>query len=160
MKKLVVVLFIFFNTTSFGQSFIYSITLEVFRVEYTRIELFHETDSMAIVEVRYAPFIDTFVFDRPEADKSYFININQFNKVAGMISGLSLEELISGMTSSKSDYLQEHTGYRLTVKVTQEFIIFDIVEPGLWTVDRNLEKYQAICREMLLLARLKPKDME
>ncbi len=161
MRKLFICILFLFSVPSFGQYDTSVITLEIHRwfkePKYTRIELTCESDSSAIVEVRYQPFLDTFVFERPEADERYEISRDRYNEIIEMISNISVGELIKGMSPYNPSLRNEPTGFRLTLRVLQESIIFDINEPGAFAEERKLEVYRTICKEMLLLAKLKPK---
>ncbi|NSW46599.1 MAG: hypothetical protein HPY79_12385 [Bacteroidales bacterium] len=162
MKILISILFIYITSFSFAQHGLNEISLEISGLKrkpnYTRIDLFIKDDSTAIVEIRTKPLTKEMLFQRSNPDISYNISIELFNKVTGMFSDLSIEQLINGMNPENPSLRHEPTGFTLTIRVMQECIILDIVEPANNTKERNLEPFLAICKEILLLAKLKPKD--
>ncbi|MDD4402830.1 MAG: hypothetical protein PHI24_13525 [Desulfitobacteriaceae bacterium] len=163
MKILILILFVFISSFSFAQQGLHEISLEINGLKrkpnYTRIDLFIKNDSTAIVEIRTKHLTNDMLFQRPKADTSYNMSIEQFNKVTGLFNGLSIEQLINGMNPKNPSLRSEPTGFKLTIRVMQEYIILDIVEPGYNTKERNLEPFLAICKEILLLAKLKPKEI-
>jgi len=163
MKMLITILFIYICSFSYAQHGLNEISLEISGLKrkpnYTRIDLFIKDDKTAIVEIRTKPLTKEMLFQRPNADISYNISIEQFNKVTGMLSNLSIEQLINGMNPINPNLRNEPTGFTLTIRVMQECIILDIVDPANNTKERNLEPFLAICQEILILAKLKPKEI-
>lgn len=162
MKNLFSIIFILISSFSFAQQGLHEISLEIGSIKrkpnYTRIDLFIKNDSTAIVEIRTKPLTNDILFQRQKADTSYNISIEQFNKVTEMFYSLSIVQLINGMNPQNPSLRSEPTGFKLTIRVMQECIILDMVEPSYNTKERNLEPFLAICKEILLLAKMKPKD--
>jgi len=162
MKILISILFIYITSFSFAQHGLNEISLEISGLKrnpnYTRIDLFIKDDSTAIVEIRTKPLTKEMLFQRSNADMSYNISIEQFYKVTGMFSDLSIEQLINGTNPKNPSLRHEPTGFTLTIRVLQECIILIMVEPANDTKKRNLEPFLAICKELVLLAKMNPND--
>lgn len=162
MKFLFLLSVVLISTFSFAQRGVYEVSLEIsglrYKNTYTRIDLFIENDSTAIVEIRSKPLKpNEMLIERPKADMSHNISVEQFNEIIDMLTALSVEHLLIGMNPNNPSLRSEPTEFKLTIRVMQESVVFEIVEPSYDTKERNLEQYLAICNKILSLTKLKPK---
>ncbi|MCX6225495.1 MAG: hypothetical protein NTV01_12230 [Bacteroidia bacterium] len=162
MKYFCFGLILVITQSSFGQFNAFQITLEIGRSlkkpNYTRIDLNQINDSTAIAEIRTKPFPDSAWVIRPEANISYSMSILQFNKLGAMVKGLSTEQLLVGMNPSNPILGTDGSVESLELVVPMDRISFSFWSQTSETKERNLEPFLAICKEILLLAKLKPKD--
>jgi len=165
MKILILILFIFINLVSFAQQGVnfQAISLEISGImhnpKYTRIDLILENDSTAIVEIRTEFYLDYMFSERPKADMSYSISIEQFNKVYELFTVLSIEQLINGMNPRILGFWNEPIGFKLTIRDLSECLVLDITQPMFNTQERNLEPFLDICKEIICLAKLNSKKI-
>lgn len=93
-----------------------------------------------------------------DADIIIKISKEDFNSVAEKVIGLSSFELLKGMNPSNPVIGNDGYGVILEIVVTVDKISYSIWSPSRNTKERNLESFLTICKGILLLAKLKPKD--
>lgn len=125
-----------------------------------RISLYKE-DSTYIVCLKNNPIFkkdDYKTWLKRDADTIIIIGKEDFNRIAEKSMNLSSSMILKGMNPSNPIIGNDGTGVILEIVVTMDKISYSIWSPDYNTKERNLEPFLAICKEILLLAKLKPKD--
>lgn len=126
-----------------------------------RISLYQEDSVSFFLGIKKNPAI---YYDKPEtwlkrdADTVIKIRKEDFNSVAKEVMSLSSFELFKGMNPSNPIIGNDGIGVNLEIVVTMDKITYSIWSPTCDIKERNLDPFLAICKEILLLAKLKPKD--
>jgi len=127
---------------------------------YIRFSLYYQ-DSLFYISIKNNPKIYN---DKPEtwlkrdADTIIKISKENFNKIAEMCMNLSSYTIFKRMNPSNPIMGMDGIIVNLELVVTMDKISYSIWSPDYNTKERNLEPFLAICKEILLLAKLKPKD--
>ena len=87
------------------------------------------------------------------------ISREDFNSVAEKVMGLSSFEVLKDMNQSNPIIGNDGTGVILEMVVTMDKISYSIWSPSYNTKERNLEPFLAICKDILLLAKMKYEDI-
>ena len=72
--------------------------------------------------------------------------------------GLSSFEVLKGMNPSNPIIGNHGTSVILEIALPMDKISYSIWSPSCNTKERNLEPFLAICKDILLLAKMKPRD--
>ncbi len=166
IKKIILffILVLFFQT-SFAQYDGLQINLEIHnpfkKNNRLRISLYKEDTSLYVIRLKNNPVFkkdDYETWLKRDADTIIKINKENFNKISEMVMDLSSYEIFKGMNPSNP--MLGNDGYvaNLEIVVTMDKITYSIWSPAYNTKARNIEPFLAICNEILLLAKMKPKD--
>jgi len=126
---------------------------------HTRFSLYQ--DSLFYIGIKNNSIIYN---DKPETwlkrDFDTIINIRKedFNKIAEMSMSLSSFTILKGINPSNPIIGNDGIVANLELVVTMDKISYSIWNPSSNTKERNLEPFLAICKEIILLAKMKPKD--
>ncbi|GAB4459506.1 MAG: hypothetical protein Fur0028_13130 [Bacteroidales bacterium] len=167
MKEIKKIIFLFmlvlYFQASFAQYNYLQINLEIEtqkkKNHHTRFSLYQ--DSLFYIGIKNNPIIYN---DKPETwlkrdfDTIIKIRKEDFNKIAEMSMSLSSFTILKGMNPSNPIIGNDGIVANLELVVTMDKISYSIWNPSSNTKERNLEPFLAICKEILLLAKMKPKD--
>ncbi len=165
IKKAVVffVFFLFFHS-GFAQFAALQINMEVrtFRKEdhHTRFSLYCKDSTISLLGIKHNPVVDSNdpeTWMKRDADTVIEISIADFNKIVGMAINLSPSLIIKGAHPNNFMISHERTSVSLDLAVNGEHISYIVESPIYNTESRNLGPFLAICKEILLLAKLKPR---
>lgn len=126
-----------------------------------RFSLYMQDSSLFCLGIKKNPVLnpkDYKTWLKRDADTVITISKDNFNKIATACMDLSSQMILRGMNPSNPMIWNEGIGVTLEIEVIMDRIIYSIRSPSYNTKERNLEPFLAICKEMLLLAKMKPKD--
>lgn len=93
-----------------------------------------------------------------DVDTIIKISKEDFNSVIEKVMGLSSFEVLKGMNQLNPIIGNDGCSVILEIVVTMDKISYSIWSPSYNTKERNLELFLAICKDILLLSKMKFKD--
>ncbi len=126
-----------------------------------RISLYQEDSASFLLGIKRNPIFnpnDDKTWLKRDSDTVLKIRKEDFSSVAKEVMSLSSFEILKGMNPSVLMIGSDGVSVNLEIDVNTDKISYCIGSPTFNTKERNLEQYLAICREILLLAKINPKD--
>lgn len=151
--------------TSYAQYDGLQITLEIInphkKSNRLRCSLYKENPTLYLISIKNNPVFKADDYDTwLERDSDTIIKISEeeFNRIAMMTMNLSSSMIFKGMNPSNPLIGNDGYGVNLELDVTMDKIYYSIWCPSYNTKERNLEPFLEVCKDILLLAKMKPKD--
>jgi len=129
------------------------------RYSHTKTDTIYKKDSLIIYSVKSIPIIDDNKYLETKIDTIYIINREIFNEIAEIAINLSSEQIIRGTNPSNPSFGNDGTTFNLNLSVLFDDITYSIWCPDMNTNRRNLEPFLNLCKKIILLAKLNPKDV-
>lgn len=126
-----------------------------------RISLYQEDSVSFFLGIKKNPILDSKNFNtwlKRDADTIIKITREDYNSVMEKIMALSSVKVLSGMNPSNPIIGNHDIIVSLEIVSIMDKIEYSIWSPGTNTKERNLEPFLAICKEILLLSKIKSKD--
>jgi len=169
MKEIKKIIFLFILVLNFLASFAQynylQINLEIQTSKKEnnniRISLYQEDSVSFFLGIKKNPILnlkDYKTWLKRDADTIIKISKEDFNLVTEKVMKLSSFEMLKGMNPSNPIIGNDGIVVILEIVITMDKISYSIWSPSNNTKERNLEPFLAICKEILLLAKMKPKD--
>jgi hypothetical protein len=169
MKEIKKIIFLFmlvlYFQASFAQVNYLQVNLEIQTLKKennnVRISLYQEDSVSFFLGIKNNPILnskDHKTWLKRDADTIIKISKEDFDLVAEKVLGLSSVEMLKGSNPSNPTIGNDGIGVILEIVVTMDKISYSIWSPSCNTKERNLEPFLAICKEILLIAKMKPKD--
>jgi len=169
MKEIKKIIFLFMLVLNFQASFAQynylQINLEIQTSKKEnnniRISLYQEDSVSFFLGIKKNPILNSKDYKtwlKRDADTIIKISKEDFNLVTEKIMGLSSFEVLKGMNQSNPIIGNDGTGVILEIVLTMDKISYTIWNPSCDTKKRKLEPFLAICKELVLLAKMNPND--
>lgn len=165
LKVLLFYILVLCFQTSFAQYCGLQINLEVQTSKednnHIRISLYQEDSVSYFLGIKKNPILDTKDYKtwlKRDADTVIIVDKADFNRISEKSMNLSSSMVLKGMNPSNPMIGNDGNVANLEIVVTMDKITYSIWSPAYNTKARNLEPFLAICKEILLLAKIKPKD--
>jgi hypothetical protein len=158
MKKLIIIFFIGFCNTTFGQLNNIEITFEITNslkmpYSYEEIKLF-QIDNENKISVKTRSFSKDFKLGKSRIDTIYPITKNQYDSIVLMIKQLPTHKITEEILNLGTGV--EGTTCKLEYGNWQNRISIKVWSPDYETEKRNLVEFLAICRKILVYAKFEP----
>lgn len=165
-KSITFFLFVLFFQTCFAQFEGLQINLEVQTTKkekkHIRLSLYHKDSTVSLLGIKYNPIVDTHDYKtwlKRDVDTIIEISTEKFNRIAEMSMNLSSSLIIEGAKPSNPKIGNDGVVVNLELVVTMDKISYNVWSPMHNTKERNLESFLDICKEILLSAKLKSKEI-
>ncbi|MCB9045017.1 MAG: hypothetical protein H6550_02640 [Chitinophagales bacterium] len=158
INSLLVVLLLTLCTTNVTAQYDYvelSLRIQRNSRDFSYYELnMHKTGEGYYIDVKQKSAI----LNNEIADTVLKIDKDKFDKITQLALSISSTDILEGMDPSDVTIYDDATNAVLTLKVGQEKVIYSILAPKLHTKNRKLKKFVQTCEEVLVVAKINPKD--
>jgi hypothetical protein len=166
IKKIIVIFFVLSSYTCVAQYDFLQINLEVNHSlkndNHIRVSLYQQDSSKFVIGIKSFPVLkseDYLTWVKRDFDTLIIIRKEDFNQIAEMSMSLSSSKILKGTNPSNAMVGNDGITVNLELVVTMDKVSYSIWCPMYNTNERNLKSFLAICNKVLLLAKLKPKEI-